>query len=85
MTTTPTSLSDVYGAMRLDPSERQPTAAGRTQNRSGLKSLVKEWSDRAYFRHQLACMATNSPELIDDIGLTLKQVEAEIAKPFWRE
>jgi uncharacterized protein YjiS (DUF1127 family) len=27
-------------------------------------------------------MATDNPHLIDDIGLTKRQVEAEIAKPF---
>jgi uncharacterized protein YjiS (DUF1127 family) len=26
----------------------------------------------------------NNPELIDDIGLTKRQIEAEIAKPFWQ-
>jgi len=80
-----TSVFDVYGAMRLDPSERQAKAAGHTQSRPGLKSLIKTWDDRSYFRHQLARIARDSPELIDDMGLTMKQVEAEFAKPFWRD
>ena len=29
-------------------------------------------------------MLKDNPELIDDIGLTIRQVEAEIAKPFWQ-
>jgi uncharacterized protein YjiS (DUF1127 family) len=30
-------------------------------------------------------MATDNPHLIDDIGLTKEEVEAEIAKlPFWQ-
>jgi len=49
-----------------------------------LRSLIAAWEERAYFRWQLARMATETPELIDDIGLTMKQVDAEIAKPFWR-
>ncbi|WP_246093843.1 MULTISPECIES: DUF1127 domain-containing protein [Mesorhizobium] len=85
MRTILTNLSDVYGAMRLNPSERQSKAAGHTQSRPSLKSLIKAWRDRAYFRHELARMAMDLPELIDDIGLTMKQVKAEIAKPFWRE
>jgi hypothetical protein len=29
-------------------------------------------------------MSKANPHLIDDIGLTRRQVEAEIAKPFWQ-
>ena len=29
-------------------------------------------------------MSKDNPHLIDDIGLTRRQVEAEIAKPFWQ-
>ena len=29
-------------------------------------------------------MSKDNPDLIDDIGLTKRQVEAEIAKPFWQ-
>ncbi|MBA1143416.1 DUF1127 domain-containing protein [Mesorhizobium sp. CCANP35] len=58
-------------------------AAG-AKNRLSLWGLIKAWDDRAYYRRQLARMAGDTPELIDDIGLTMKEVEAEIAKPFWR-
>ena len=74
--------TDVDGAMRFDPSEA--TLASGAESRPGLVSLIRIWSDRVYFRHQLARMATETPELIDDIGLTMKQVDTEIAKPFWR-
>jgi uncharacterized protein YjiS (DUF1127 family) len=29
-------------------------------------------------------MSKDNPHLIDDIGLTRRRVEAEIAKPFWQ-
>lgn len=42
------------------------------------------WEDRAYVRGQLARIARDNPELIDDIGLTKADIAAEIAKPFWQ-
>jgi uncharacterized protein YjiS (DUF1127 family) len=79
-----TSVSDVHGAMRFDPGERQAKAAGRAQSRPGLRNLIATWKDRGRFRWELACMARDMPELIDDIGLTMAEVNTEIAKPFWR-
>ncbi len=82
MRSMPTNISDVDGAMRFDPSEaRLAEDAARPR---GLWGLIKAWDDRAYYRGQLARLASHTPELIDDIGLTRKQIEAEIAKPFWR-
>ena len=80
-----TTVSDVHGATRLDPGQQQAKAAVRAPSWSGLKSLIKAWHDHTYFRHELARIAKDLPELIDDMGLTMKQVEAELAKPFWRE
>ena len=76
-----TNISDVNGAMRFDPSERQ---AEVIESPRGLWGLIKAWDDRAYYRGQLARIANHTPELIEDIGLTRQQIEAEIAKPFWR-
>ena len=42
------------------------------------------WEDRAYVRGQLARIAADNPELIDDIGLTRADIAAEVAKPVWR-
>jgi len=42
------------------------------------------WQARARVRRQLAMMAEANPHLIEDIGLTRRQVALEIAKPFWR-
>lgn len=48
------------------------------------RSIIAIWSERIRFRWQLAQMARANPHLIDDVGLTPHQVEAEIAKPFWQ-
>ncbi|WP_342235053.1 DUF1127 domain-containing protein [Inquilinus sp. OTU3971] len=50
-----------------------------------LRSLVETWRERICLRRKLAQMAKANPHLIDDIGLTRRQVEAEIAKPFWQD
>jgi uncharacterized protein YjiS (DUF1127 family) len=49
-----------------------------------LRSIVATWDERKRFRWQLEQMSKANPHLIDDIGLTRRQVEAEIAKPFWQ-
>ena len=48
-----------------------------------LRSITASWSERQRSRRELARLAKATPHLIDDIGLTRRQVEAEIAKPFW--
>ena len=47
-----------------------------------LRSIIATWSERNRLRWQLAQMSKANPHLIDDIGLTRRQVEAEISKPF---
>ncbi|TIP28368.1 MAG: DUF1127 domain-containing protein [Mesorhizobium sp.] len=49
-----------------------------------LRSIIAAWDERKRFRWELEQMSKDNPYLIDDIGLTRRQVEAEIAKPFWR-
>ncbi|WP_318012712.1 MULTISPECIES: DUF1127 domain-containing protein [unclassified Mesorhizobium] len=54
-----------------------------------LRSIVESWHDRSWrerirFRWELERMTKDNPHLIDDIGLTKRQVEAELAKPFWQ-
>ncbi|MBZ9992099.1 DUF1127 domain-containing protein [Mesorhizobium sp. BH1-1-5] len=57
----------------------------RRYSLAALRSLIAERRKQAYFRFELKRMATDNPHLIDDIGLTRKEVEAEIAKlPFWQ-
>jgi uncharacterized protein YjiS (DUF1127 family) len=58
--------------------------ARRHYNLRALRSIIAAWDERRRFRWQLQQMSKANPHLIDDIGLTRRQVEAEIAKPFWQ-
>ena len=49
-----------------------------------LQSTIATWEKRKRFRRELEQKSKDDPHLIDDIGLTRRQVEAEIAKPFWQ-
>ena len=49
-----------------------------------LRSIIAIWEERKRLRWELEQMSKANPHLIDDIGLTRRQVEAEIAKPFWQ-
>ena len=49
-----------------------------------LRNIIATWRERIRFRWELKQMSRDNPHLIDDIGLTRRQVEAEIAKPFWQ-
>jgi uncharacterized protein YjiS (DUF1127 family) len=49
-----------------------------------LRSIIATWDERKRFRWELEQMSKANPHLIDDIGLTKRQAEAEIAKPFWQ-
>lgn len=51
---------------------------------AGLRDLPAVWVERSRFRRALARLLKRTPHLIDDIGLTREQAEAEVAKPFWR-
>jgi uncharacterized protein YjiS (DUF1127 family) len=51
---------------------------------AALRSIVATWSERRRARRELEQMSKANPHLIDDIGLTRRQFEAEIAKPFWQ-
>jgi len=47
--------------------------------------MIATWRERTRVRKALAQMSRANPHLIDDIGLTRRQAEAEIAKPFWQD
>ena len=59
-------------------------ASTRSLSPLALLELLSLWQTRARVRRQLASLARAHPYLIDDIGLTRRQVGLEIAKPFWR-
>lgn len=62
-----------------------PAAASRRRcSLAALPSVVARWKERQRLRRELEQMSVDNPHLLRDIGLTRQQVEAEIAKPFWR-
>ncbi|WP_318013601.1 MULTISPECIES: DUF1127 domain-containing protein [unclassified Mesorhizobium] len=70
---------------------RMPVVLAEASRRylATLRSIVAAWDDRTWrerirFRWELERMSKDNPHLIDDIGLTRRQVEAELAKPFWQ-
>jgi uncharacterized protein YjiS (DUF1127 family) len=60
-----------------------PAEASR-RHLATLQSIIATWGERKRFRWDLEQMSKANPHLIDDIGLTRRQVAAEIAKPFWQ-
>jgi uncharacterized protein YjiS (DUF1127 family) len=58
---------------------------GRHRSLTALRNLIATWHRRSRFRRALEQKSKDNPHLIDDIGLTRRQVEAEIAKPFWQQ
>ncbi len=63
---------------------RRTNLPGRPLSLAGLRDLLETWEERKRFRLKLEDMLITAPHLVADVGLTRKQVEAEIAKPFWR-
>jgi len=61
-----------------------PHRATRPSGLARLRDLLATWRERTRLRRALRRMLTRTPHLIDDIGLTRRQAEAEAAKPFWR-
>ena len=54
-------------------------------NLATLRNIIAIRRERIRFRWEHKKMSRDNPYLIDDIGLTRRQVEAEIAKlPFWK-
>ncbi|UVK37101.1 DUF1127 domain-containing protein [Mesorhizobium sp. AR10] len=69
----------------------RPETVGPASRRhlATLRSIIATWREgtwreRIRFRWQLRQMSKDNPHLIDDIGLTRRQVEAEIIKRFWQ-
>ena len=63
----------------------RPVEASRLHYRlATLRGIIATWDERKRLRWELEQMLKADPHLIDDIGLTRRQVEAEIAKPFWQ-
>ena len=61
------------------------TRGGRRFSLAAWRSRIAAERELSRFRLDLKRMARDNPYLIDDIGLTNRQVEEEIAKlPFWQ-
>jgi uncharacterized protein YjiS (DUF1127 family) len=46
--------------------------------------MFATWRKRFRFRRHLERLSKDGPQLIEDIGLTMDEVEAELQKPFWQ-
>lgn len=60
-------------------------ASRRRYSLATLQSMIAAWREQTRFRWDLKRMSQASPHLIDDIGLTKREADEEIAKlPFWQ-
>ena len=84
MNDTPTLASAPHQAARPGTPVGPAEVSRRHYSLATLRSIIATWDERIRFRWELEQMSKANPHLIDDIGLTRRQVEAEIAKPFWQ-
>jgi uncharacterized protein YjiS (DUF1127 family) len=84
MNDTPTLASALCQAAWPGTPVGPAEALRRHQSLATLRSILATWDERKRFRWELEQKSKDDPHLIDDIGLTKRQVEAEIAKPFWQ-
>ena len=70
-------MNDILSAEPADVSRRRYSLAT-------LRNMIATWDERTRFRWDLEQKSKTSLHLFDDIGLTRRQIEAEIAKPFWQ-
>jgi len=80
----PTLASAPHRAARRGTPVGRAEVSRRHYGLATLRSIIATWDERKRFRWELEQMSKANPHLIDDIGLTRRQVEAEIAKPFWQ-
>ncbi len=84
MNHTPTLASARHQAARPGIPVGLAEVSCRHYSLATLLSIVAAWGERIRTRRELDQMWKANPHLIDDIGLTRRQAEAEIAKPFWQ-
>lgn len=84
MNDTPTLASAPHQAVRPGTPVGLAEVSRRHDSLATLRSIIAAWRERIRFRRELEQKSKANPHLIDDIGLTRWQVEAEIAKPFWQ-
>jgi uncharacterized protein YjiS (DUF1127 family) len=84
MNDTPTLAPALHQAARPTTPVAPAEMSRRRYSLAALRNIIATWSEQVRFRRKLAQLAKDNPYLIDDIGLTKWQVEAEIAKRFWQ-
>jgi uncharacterized protein YjiS (DUF1127 family) len=84
MNAIPILASTPHRAASLGTPVRSAEVPRRHYSLATLRSIIATWEERKRLRWELEQMSKDNPHLIDDIGLTRGQVEAEIAKPFWQ-
>lgn len=76
-----------FPPIALHQSPTPATPRGPTRSHGPIETLrqtVAAWRERNQFRTELERKLNGDPHLIDDIGLTRRQVEEELARPFWQ-
>lgn len=81
---TPTFASTLHQPARPGTPAEVPDVSRRHYSLATLRSIIATWDERIRFRWDLQQKSKDNPHLIDDIGLTRHEVEAEIAKRFWQ-
>jgi uncharacterized protein YjiS (DUF1127 family) len=84
MNNTPTFASAPHQAARPGTPVGLAEVSRLHYSLATLRSIIATWGERIRFRRELEQKLKDDPHLIDDIGLTRRQIEAEIAKPFWQ-
>ena len=51
---------------------------------AGLRAIWAEWQIRRRYRKDLERLLRVGPYMIEDVGLTLEEVNREIEKPLWQ-
>jgi uncharacterized protein YjiS (DUF1127 family) len=81
---TPTLASAPHQAAGPETPLGPAEVSRRHYSLATLRSIIATWRERIRLRAKLEQMSKANPHLIEDIGLTRRQVEAEIAKRFWQ-
>ena len=84
MNNTPTFASAPHQAARPGTPVGLAEVSRLHYSLATLRSIMAAWEERKRVRWELEQMSRDNPHLIQDIGLTRRQVEAEIARPFWQ-
>jgi uncharacterized protein YjiS (DUF1127 family) len=80
----PAVASFTHQAARPGTPVARQSVSWRRHSLGALRKILAAWEERLRFRRDLEQRAAADPHLIDDVGLTTREVEAEIAKPFWQ-